>query len=73
MKHAAEQGFRGINIECAHDLVGKVWSNPPAPFIGELVSSYDCATYEGEDESGKKVLLYKPSKTVCRKVYVHLK
>ncbi|KAK7957193.1 uncharacterized protein PG986_006415 [Apiospora aurea] len=36
MRQAAEDGFRGIQIEGYHDSVTAGWSNPPLPFRGRL-------------------------------------
>jgi hypothetical protein len=72
MREAKLQGFKGIQIECAHDAVNHVWLHPPAPFKGELITSVDMATYEQEGEDGKKVLIFAPSKQSCTKIYVTL-
>lgn len=73
MRHAAEQGFRAIQIECAHDAVTHTWCNPPKPFKGHLISSFDTATYEETDEkTGKKVNPFGAAKQVVTKVYVDL-
>jgi hypothetical protein len=67
MREAKLKGYRGIQIECAHDAVNHVWSHPPSPFKGEVISKVDMATYEVE---GQKV--FSPSKQVCTKVFVAL-
>ncbi|KAL9110567.1 MAG: hypothetical protein Q9227_004925 [Pyrenula ochraceoflavens] len=79
MREADYLGYRGIQIECAHDAVCKTWLNPPAPFKGELVARFDCKTYEMEDEEAKKegregvmVKPFAPSEQVISKVFVHL-
>jgi hypothetical protein len=73
MREAAGQGYRGIQIACVHDAVTHTWLNPPKPFKAELIGSFDTATYEQEDDEGKKVRLFEPSKQVCTCVYVTLK
>jgi len=67
MREAKLRGFRGIQIECAHDAVNHVWSHPPAPFKGEVITKVDMGTFE---QDGKKV--FEPSKQVCTKVFVTL-
>lgn len=67
MREAKLQGFKGIQIEGAHDAVNHVWTHPPSPFKGELITKVDMATYE---QDGQKV--FAPSKQVCTKVYVTL-
>lgn len=73
MREAALQGYRGIQIECAHNAVTNTWLHPPKPFHAELIGSIDMATYEQEDEDGSKVKTFAPSKQVCTKIYVTLK
>ena len=73
MREAAGQGYRGIQIEPAHDAVTDQWLHPPKPFKSELISKLDMATWEEEDEEGRKTRLFEPSKQVCTKVYVTLK
>lgn len=72
MREAYQNGYRGIQIECLADAVTHVWKNPPSPFRGELVSSADSATYEMEDDSGKKFKPFAPAKQLLTKVYCHL-
>jgi hypothetical protein len=72
MREAKLKGFKGIQIEGAHDAVNHVWLHPPAPFKGELITMVDMATYEQEGEDGKKVLIFAPSKQSCTKMYVTL-
>ena len=38
MRQAAECGFRAIQIDCIHNAVTRVWSNPPLPFKGQVGS-----------------------------------
>ncbi|KAJ6444996.1 retrovirus polyprotein [Purpureocillium lavendulum] len=73
MRDTARRGFRGIQIECAADAVTYVWSNPPAPFKGEVVSEFDMATYEEDGPDGRKVNPFYPSRQRATKVYCTLK
>ena len=50
MRQADAMGFRGINIECAHDAVTHVWSNPPAPYKSLLASELKTWEYEEKNE-----------------------
>lgn len=72
MREAHSKGYRGAQIECLNDAVTYVWSNPPAPFKGSIVSKADSATFELEDESGKKYKPFAPSKQLMTKVYCNL-
>lgn len=73
MREVDGRGYRGIQIECAHDAVNHVWLNPPKPFRGELISSLDTAEYWKEDEEGKKVKPFGEAATqVVTKIYVTL-
>lgn len=72
MREAKLKGYRGIQIECAHSAVNHVWTHPPAPFKGELISELDMGSFEAEGEDGKKALMFAPSKQRCTKVYVSL-
>lgn len=67
MREAKLRGFNGIQIECAHDAVTHVWSHPPSPFKGDVISKVDMGTYEEEGE-----VVFSPSKQVCSKVFVTL-
>ncbi|KAK8050991.1 hypothetical protein PG993_002376 [Apiospora rasikravindrae] len=73
MRQAAENGFRGMQIEGYHDSVTAVWSNPPAPFKGEIVSRINAWTWGVENEKGEMVHMLRPSKQDCSKIYVTLK
>jgi hypothetical protein len=73
MREAAGQGYRGIQIETAHDAVTHTWLHPPKPFQAKLIAKLDMATYEQEREGGKRVRPFEPSKQVCTKIYVTLK
>ncbi|KAK8127853.1 hypothetical protein PG984_008961 [Apiospora sp. TS-2023a] len=73
MRRAADQGFRGIQIEAYNDRVTWVWSNPPPPFKGEIVSSLNAWTWEHENEKGEKAYLLRPSKQDLNKIYVTLR
>jgi hypothetical protein len=74
MRHAASLGFRGIQIECAHDAVTHTWLHPPEPFKAQLISSFRTETYEedADDESGKKVNPFGEAKQLLTKVFVTL-
>jgi hypothetical protein len=50
MRYAREQGFRGIQIECMADAVTHVWSHPPRPFKGTVVSEFQAEEYSEEQE-----------------------
>lgn len=52
MRKAAAEGFRGIQIQCLHDAVTRVWSHPPEPFRGEVVARFHCS--EDEDEEVRR-------------------
>ncbi|KAH8680772.1 hypothetical protein BX600DRAFT_428754 [Xylariales sp. PMI_506] len=73
MRKSAEEGFRGIQIECAHPAVTSVWSNPPAPFKGEIVAQFNTLTHEEVSEQGEKSHPFKPADVNLTKVYVTLK
>ncbi|KAH6659079.1 hypothetical protein BKA67DRAFT_543499 [Truncatella angustata] len=73
MRKAADEGFRGIQIECAHDAVIHVWGNPPSPFVGHRISEINCNTYEAKAEDGTVSYPLRPSKQNLVKIYVDLK
>ncbi|KAK7927407.1 hypothetical protein PG985_004405 [Apiospora marii] len=73
MRRAAEQGFRGIQIEAFHDAVTAVWSNPPPPFKGQIVSRLNAWTWGLENEKGETVYMLRPSKQDLSKIYVTLR
>jgi hypothetical protein len=50
MRHAAANGYRGIQIQCIHDAVTHTWLHPPKPFCAELVCQFDTASYKTENE-----------------------
>lgn len=56
-----------------HDAVTAVWSNPPPPFKGQIVSSLNAWTWEHEKEDGGRIYLLRPSKQDFSKIYVTLK
>lgn len=72
MREAALEGYRGIQIECAHDAVTHTWLHPPKPFTVDLIAKLDMGTYEQENEDGTRTKLFEPAKQVCTKVYVTL-
>lgn len=69
MRQAAADGFRGIQIQCLHDSVCRVWSRPPEPFRGEVVARFHC----GEDEDEEVRRKFRGSVQEVTKVYVTLK
>jgi hypothetical protein len=73
MRKSAAEGFRGIQIECFHDAVTHVWSNPPEPFKGEIVSKFNTYNYEHKYESGEVAYIFRPAALDLTKVYVTLK
>lgn len=72
MRDAKGQGYRGIEIDCMHNSVTKVWLHPPPPFRGELVAQMDVTKYEERDAADRVLLPFALSKQVCSKVHVHL-
>jgi hypothetical protein len=77
MNYAYEQGFRGIQIECAADAVTYVWSNPPKPYKGTIISEFHTDTLTDEvEENGIKKQVKPFLDTVhqrCTKVYCDLR
>ncbi|KAL5342691.1 hypothetical protein BJX70DRAFT_269168 [Aspergillus crustosus] len=73
MWDAAERGFRGIGIECFHDAVHHIWTNPPAPFKADLIAKITVDEYEKEGKDGEKTRPYPHVTQALSKVYVHLK
>jgi hypothetical protein len=73
MREAAIQGYRGIQIECAHSALTNTWLHSPKPCQAELIGSLDTATYEQVNEDGSKFKPFVPAKQVCTKIYVKLK
>ncbi|KAI3392458.1 hypothetical protein diail_5674 [Diaporthe ilicicola] len=71
MRDAAAKGYKAIDIECLNDAVTHVWSEPPSPFKGEIIASFKCDEYE-EDEDGKKVNPFAPSKQLVIRVWTTL-
>ncbi|KAL5386827.1 hypothetical protein DPSP01_003846 [Paraphaeosphaeria sporulosa] len=69
MREADARGFRAIQIECVHDAVTHVWSDPPAPYKGGIVSEFHTGTFK--DEEGQ--LLFAPAQQRITKCYVELK
>lgn len=49
MREAAAKDWDAIQIECLHDAVTNVWSQPPAPFKGTLVYEFNTGTWKNED------------------------
>lgn len=69
MRRAAAEGFRGIQIQCLHDAVCRVWSSPPEPFRAEVVARFHCS--EDEDEEVRRK--FRGSVQEVALVYVTLK
>ncbi|KAG8158035.1 hypothetical protein KVR01_012307 [Diaporthe batatas] len=69
MRRLAGMGFRGVQIQCLHDSVHRVWSRPPAPFRAEVVARFHCS----EDGDGEVRRLFKGSVQEVTKVYVSLR
>jgi len=67
MREAKSKGFKGIQIDCAHDAVNHVWCHPPAPFMGEVITQTNIGTFK---EDGK--ILFAPSRQVCTRIYCTL-
>jgi hypothetical protein len=72
MRQAAINGFRGIQIECAHDAVNHVWMHAPEPFSSELIGKFDTSTYTQEDEEGKTTHPFGEGKQIVTQVFVTL-
>ncbi|KAI3337903.1 hypothetical protein F4824DRAFT_94033 [Ustulina deusta] len=73
MRRAAETGFRRIQIECFHDAVTAVWTNPPVPFKGSVAGEVNTYTLDETDEDGRRRFPYRPVKQRLTKVYVTLR
>ncbi|KAF2251619.1 hypothetical protein BU26DRAFT_240503 [Trematosphaeria pertusa] len=69
MRESDARGYRGIQIECVNDAVDHVWSKPPSPYEGILVSEFHTGTWK--DEEGN--LAFAPTSQRVTKVYVDLK
>jgi hypothetical protein len=50
MKEVAGCGFKGMQIGVAHEALVRVFMNPPAPFMGEVVGEVDLRTFEVEED-----------------------
>lgn len=76
MRYAAEEGFRGIQIETMDDRVAKVWLEPPAPFKGSRISSFNTWEYtEDKEVDGQvqKICPFGDAHQTLNKVFVELK
>ncbi|ETI24962.1 hypothetical protein G647_04332 [Cladophialophora carrionii CBS 160.54] len=77
MRHAHEEGFKAIQIECFADAVTKVWSEPPPPFKSTVVSEFNTAELEDEEEVDGVKRKVKPYGDNCRqratKIYCELR
>ncbi|KAJ5634400.1 hypothetical protein N7528_002242 [Penicillium herquei] len=71
MQRAAEQGFRGIQIESANPAVFKVWSEPTS-FKGTVVAQFHTWTFEEKDESGETVNPFRPANLDLARIFVDL-
>ncbi|KAE8378687.1 hypothetical protein BDV26DRAFT_184015 [Aspergillus bertholletiae] len=72
MHESVSKGFKGIEIPCFHDAVIGVWSNPPAPFRGEIVAQLNIKDQEEIDGDGKEVKPYAHVDQQVAKIYVTL-
>ncbi|KAI8953621.1 hypothetical protein F4801DRAFT_102951 [Xylaria longipes] len=73
MRWAADKGFRRIRIECFHDAVTAVWTNPPVPFKGCVAGEVDTYTLDEIDEDGTRRYPYRPVRQRLTRVYVTLR
>ncbi|KAI0447673.1 hypothetical protein F4803DRAFT_546193 [Xylaria telfairii] len=73
MRWAAEKGFRKIQIECFHDAVTAVWTNPPVPFKGCVAGEVDTYTLDEMDEDGRRRFPYRPVRQRLTRVCVTLR
>ncbi|KAI1109545.1 hypothetical protein F5Y14DRAFT_455895 [Nemania sp. NC0429] len=76
MRRAAEAGFREIHVDCLHDAVRAVWTNPPPPFRGSVAGEADVdAALDEADEGGggARRFPYRPVKQTLARVYVRLR
>ena len=69
MREADARGFRGIQIECVHDAVTHVWSKPPAPYSGGVISEFHTGTWKNEEGN----IAFAPAQQRITKCYVELK
>lgn len=70
MRRAAQEGFRGINIECLHNAVCHVWLNPPPPFKATLIAQFNVNEYRRDGEEEK---LFPNVDQLASRVYVELR
>lgn len=70
MRRAAEEGFRGVSIECLHDAVCHVWMNPPDPSRARLIAQFNVNQYRREDDES---ILYPDVDQLASKVFVELR
>ncbi|CAG8903123.1 unnamed protein product [Penicillium egyptiacum] len=73
MRRAAAEGFRGIQIESISPAVQKVWSNPPSPFKGTIISQFHTTTFEKKNESGEVLYPFRPANVNISKIFVDLR
>lgn len=65
---AAAKGFKTANIECLNDRVTHVWANPPSPFRGEIVASFQSDEWEEEDADGRPIKPFGQAKQLVTRV-----
>ncbi|KAJ5807588.1 hypothetical protein N7447_011044 [Penicillium robsamsonii] len=73
MRRSAAEGYRGIQIESVSEAVQKVWSKPPAPFKGTIISQIHTTTYEEQNEEGEVVYPLRPANVNISKIWVDLR
>ncbi|KAK4034578.1 hypothetical protein C8A01DRAFT_38970 [Parachaetomium inaequale] len=72
MFEARGRGYRGVQIETAHEAVERVWMNPPAGFKAEMVGAFETGSYEEEVERRGMVRVFEPAQLRCTKIWVDL-
>ncbi|KAI0204807.1 hypothetical protein F4808DRAFT_311546 [Astrocystis sublimbata] len=73
MRSAAEKGFWRIQIQCFHDAVTAVWTNPPVPFKGCIAGEVDTYSLDEMDEDGTRRFPFRAVRQRLTKVYVTLR
>jgi hypothetical protein len=73
MAYAKGEGYKHINIECIHDKVTYIWSNPVDKTMrGDVVSAFRTDDYTEVDDEGRIVLPFRGAKQRITKIYVTL-
>jgi hypothetical protein len=67
MRDAAAKGYKAVNIECFNDAVTHVWSEPPSPFKGEIISSFRTDEHE-EYQDGDKVKPFASANDIAKQL-----